>query len=85
MLYLDDEELLSYLSSETCARLDGLKTELAAAKKALPEKYPFLHILADAKEAHDMPLHQRGDPYNLGEPVPRHFLVGARRSRACAV
>ncbi len=21
-----------------------------------------------------MPLHRRGDPYNLGEPVPRHFL-----------
>jgi len=74
VLYLDDEQLLSYLSSNTCARLDGLKTELAAAKKALPEKYPFLHILADAKEAHDMPLHKRGDPYNLGEPVPRHFL-----------
>ena len=21
-----------------------------------------------------MPLHKRGDPYNLGEIVPRHFL-----------
>jgi mono/diheme cytochrome c family protein len=74
VLFLDDEELLAYLSSEARGRLDGLKAELAAAKKALPEKYPFLHILTDAKEPRDMPLHRRGDPYNLGEPVPRHFL-----------
>ena len=74
VLYLDDEELVAYLSSDVRGRLDGLKAELAVAKKALPEKYPFLHILTDAKETRDMPLHRRGDPYNLGEPVPRHFL-----------
>ncbi len=74
VLYLDDEELVAYLSSDVRGRLDRLKAELAAAKKALPEKYPFLHILTDAKETRDMPLHRRGDPYNLGEPVPRHFL-----------
>jgi hypothetical protein len=74
VLYLDDEELLPYLSATARGRLDALKAELAAAKKALPQKYPFLHILTDVKEARDMPLHLRGDPYNLGEPVPRHFL-----------
>ena len=74
VLYLDNDELRAYLGTEVRGRLDGLKAELALAKTALPEKYPFLHILTDAKETRDMPLHRRGDPYNLGEPVPRHFL-----------
>ena len=74
VLYLEDEKLLPYLNSESRARHDRLKAEIANAKKALPPKYPFLHILTDSNETRDMPLHKRGDPYNLGEPVPRHFL-----------
>jgi hypothetical protein len=74
VLYLDDDELPAYLTPETRTELDRLKAELAAAKKALPTKYPFLHIITDLKESRDMPLHRRGDPYSLGELVPRHFL-----------
>jgi hypothetical protein len=74
VLHMDDEEILAYLSPDVSTRLSGIKDELANAKKALPPKYPFLHILADAEQTRDMPLHRRGDPYNLGEPVPRHFL-----------
>ncbi len=74
VLYLDEKELTPYLDQGAKDRLETLRADLAAAKKALPERYPFLHILADTKEAHDMPLHRRGDPYNPGDIVPRHFL-----------
>ena len=74
VFYLDDKELRSYLRPEVRNRVDSLTAQLEAAKAALPTKYPFLHILADTKEPGDMPLHRRGDPYNLGDLVPRHFL-----------
>ena len=74
VLHLDDKELESYLDAAGKERLRQLRADLAAAKKAVPERYPFLHVLADTKEPRDMPQHRRGDPYNLGEIVPRHFL-----------
>ncbi|HUQ92362.1 MAG TPA: PSD1 and planctomycete cytochrome C domain-containing protein [Bryobacteraceae bacterium] len=74
VLYLNDKELEAYLDAAARKRLEELRAELAAAKKAMPERYPFLHVLADTKEPRDMPLHRRGDPYSLGDIVPRHFL-----------
>ncbi len=74
VLYLEDKEVEPYLDTEAKTKLGEMRHELADAKKALPERYPFLHILADAKTPSDMPLHRRGDPYNMGEIVPRHFL-----------
>ncbi len=74
VLYLSDKELVAYLNPAAKARLDQLQADLAAAKKTVPEHFPFLHVLADTKEPRDMPLHRRGDPYNLGDMVPRHFL-----------
>ncbi|MCC6585549.1 MAG: PSD1 domain-containing protein [Bryobacterales bacterium] len=74
VLYVDDKELETYLDKSAKGRLQRFRNDLAAAKKAVPERYPFLHILADAKQPGDMPQHRRGDPYNLAEIVPRHFL-----------
>ncbi len=74
VLYFDDKELPPFLDAAVNARLDQLRADLVSAKKALPERYPFLHVLADIKEPRDMPLHKRGDPYSLGEIVPRRFL-----------
>ncbi len=74
VLYLDDKELDAYFDESVKAQLVSLREEQAAAKKALPERYPFLHILADTKEPRDMPLHRRGDPYSMGDIIPRHFL-----------
>src|SRR5215813_9138095 len=59
VLYLDDKELVPYLDAAVKTRLEQLQAELTAAKKALPERYPFLHVLADTKETRDMPLHRR--------------------------
>jgi hypothetical protein len=74
VLYLSDKEVRAYLDPAGKAHLEDLEAQLKSAKAALPKKYPFLHILADAKQTQDMPLHRRGDPYNLGEIIPRQFL-----------
>ena len=51
-----------------------MRAELESLKKALPEHYPFLHVIADVDKPTDLKQALRGDPYNLGDPVPRHFL-----------
>jgi hypothetical protein len=52
-----------------------MRDELKALKKALPERYPFLHVVADTENPTDLKQALRGDPYNLGDPVPRRFLA----------
>jgi hypothetical protein len=63
-----------FLTAELEARVEALRAELKTVKESLPERYPFLHIVTDTEETVDMPLQVRGDPYNLGEMVPRRFL-----------
>ena len=75
LLYYADDKLDRFLSGEPLARVTKMRAELAALKKALPPQYPFLHVIADVADSSDLKLHIRGDPYNLGEPVPRHFLT----------
>ncbi len=48
---------------------------LEALKKALPEKYPFLQVVADVEKPADERIHIRGDANNLGEVAPRRFLA----------
>ncbi|MSV27418.1 MAG: DUF1549 domain-containing protein [Bryobacterales bacterium] len=74
VLYFDDKEIPPYLDAAAGFRLEQLRKELDIAKAALPERYPFLHVLSDIREPRDMPLHKRGDPYSLGDLVPRRFL-----------
>jgi mono/diheme cytochrome c family protein len=63
-----------HLSPEAAEYLAGLKTELEALKKALPEQYPFIHGASDAEKIQNTKVNLRGSPYNLGDEVPRHFL-----------
>ncbi|MGH8245497.1 MAG: DUF1553 domain-containing protein, partial [Gammaproteobacteria bacterium] len=39
-----------------------------------PPAYPFLHGIAESRRPADLRLHLRGNPYNLGDDVPRRFL-----------
>src|SRR5205823_6707969 len=75
LFYYDDKKIDRFLSSEAKARVDSMRGELASLKKALPERYPFLHVIADVEKPADLNQALRGDPYNLGPPVPRHFLT----------
>src|SRR5262249_34062579 len=74
VFHCDDKSLERFLSGEPKTRIDGMRAELESMKKALPERYPFLHVIADIDNPTDLKLARRGDPYNLGDPVPRSFL-----------
>ena len=62
------------LSADKRAYMEALKTDIEAAKKALPSKYPFVHGVQDANQLVNLPVSLRGSPYNLGEVQKRHFL-----------
>ena len=74
VLFYSAESIDRFLSTETIADVKEKRAELASLKESLPERYPFLHIIADKKAPQDMRRHVRGDPYDLGEVVPRRFL-----------
>ena len=48
---------------------------METAKAALPEKYPFLQIIADKKKIEDGRVLIRGDRNNPGDVAPRRFLA----------
>lgn len=75
LFYYADQDLDRWLNAEVRVRIDGLRAEIRQRKAELPPRYPFLHVIADAKTIADLPLHRRGDPYSLGAPVPRGFLT----------
>ncbi len=55
--------------------LDSQKTELARLEKELPEKYPFLQVIADNEKPADIHIAIRGDRNNKGDIAPRRFLA----------
>ena len=74
ILYYDDKSIDRFLSGESKTQIDGMRAELKSLKSDLPERYPFLHVIADIDNPADLKQALRGDPYNLGDPVPRRFL-----------
>jgi hypothetical protein len=61
------------IAPQAAAHIDTLRKEIDARTKATP-KPPFVHGVADIEKPVDIRVHQRGSPYNLGEPAPRQFL-----------
>ncbi len=56
------------------ARLDSMRKEIDEQRKELEPAYPFIHGVQDLSEVKDLELAIRGNPQNLGDKVPRHFL-----------
>jgi mono/diheme cytochrome c family protein len=52
-----------------------LREQVKTAKTALPEKYPFLQIIADKKKIEEGHVLIRGDRNNKGDVAPRRFLA----------
>lgn len=75
ILYYPEGEIERFLSGEWKKYLESLRTDLENAKKSLPSKYPYLHVIADTGRSANLKLHLRGSPYNLGDNVPRRFLT----------
>ncbi len=74
-LVYKEEELAPFLAAADKDRIARLKSELEQLKKDSPAPYPFLHGIGDRAEPVNLKVSLRGDPYNLGDEVPRHFLT----------
>jgi len=72
---LDDKGVEERLTGEFKKHLTQLRAELEAAKKASPKPYGYYHGMSEHTEPIDLPLNKRGNPSDLGEEVPRHFLT----------
>jgi Protein of unknown function (DUF1549)/Protein of unknown function (DUF1553)/Planctomycete cytochrome C len=62
------------LSAERRSYIETLRADIESLKKQLPQHFPYVHGVIDAEKPADLPLAKRGSPFNLGDPVPRHFL-----------
>ena len=62
------------LSADRRRYIDGLRTDIAALRKAQPAEYAFVHGVADVETPINLKVSKRGSPYNLGDEEPRHFL-----------
>jgi hypothetical protein len=62
------------LSADRRRYIDGLRDDIAALRKAQPAEYAFVHGVADAEKPVNLRVSKRGNPFNLGDEEPRHFL-----------
>ena len=75
VLVFEDKEIEPFLAGEWRSHLLELRAELETLKQALSEPYPYLHGFEEAENPADMRMHLRGNPFSLGEEVPRRFLA----------
>ncbi|MDR3703494.1 MAG: PSD1 and planctomycete cytochrome C domain-containing protein [Candidatus Sulfopaludibacter sp.] len=66
--------LESRVGAEAQTELNTVKADVDEARKKLDPKYQYVHGVMDAEKPVDLPLALRGNPQNLGQEVPRHFL-----------
>ncbi|HEY4361224.1 MAG TPA: PSD1 and planctomycete cytochrome C domain-containing protein [Bryobacteraceae bacterium] len=66
--------LQTRIGPEAQARLKTMQDDVDAARKKLDPHYPFIHGVKDSETPTNIQLALRGNPENLGEEVPRHFL-----------
>lgn len=62
------------LSPERKSYIDALRADIERLEKEQPPHFPYVHGVIDVDTPVDLRLSLRGSPYNLGDPVPRHFL-----------
>ncbi len=66
--------LESRVGADAQNQLNTVKADVDEARKKLEPKYQFVHGVMDNEKVADLPLAIRGNPQNLGDTVPRHFL-----------
>jgi hypothetical protein len=72
--YFGEKQLARWLHADAAEYLSGKTAEHEALKKSLPEEYPALYTLREAKEPKNARVQVRGEAKNLGEEAPRRFL-----------
>ncbi|MEO8373419.1 MAG: DUF1553 domain-containing protein, partial [Candidatus Solibacter sp.] len=66
--------LESRTGSEAQTQMATIRTDVEEARKKLDPAYPFIHGVEDLAKPVEIQLAVRGNPENLGDEVPRHFL-----------
>ena len=62
------------LDAEKRAYLNALKADIEQTKKAMGEHYPYVHGVAEQSPPANLRVNVRGNPFSLGDEVPRGFL-----------
>lgn len=62
------------VGSESQAMMSAIRKEAEDAQKKLQPYYSFVHGVKDAESPINLQVSLRGDPFNLGDEVQRHFL-----------
>ncbi len=63
-----------WLGGDRRRYIEELRNDIAALRKALPEKYAYVHGVRDVEKPVAQKLHIRGNPMREGEEVPRRFV-----------
>jgi cytochrome c553 len=66
--------LESRIGASEQVQLNAIKSDIEASRKKLEPGYPYLHGVKDSEKPVNIPVAIRGNPFNLGQEVPRHFL-----------
>ena len=74
ILSYSEEKVERFLAAWAKEYVAGLRAQLDALKKKMPQKYPFLPVISDVAEPKNERVHIRGSEDNLGDEVPRRFL-----------
>jgi uncharacterized protein DUF1549/uncharacterized protein DUF1553/cytochrome c len=62
------------LSAERRRYVEDLRADIKALRAAQPPHFPFVHGVKDVEKPVELKVSKRGNPFNLGDEVPRHFL-----------
>ncbi|MBA3298120.1 MAG: DUF1549 domain-containing protein, partial [Acidobacteria bacterium] len=63
-----------WLGADRRRYVEDLRSDLAAMRKALPEKYAYVHGVRDIEKPREQKFHIRGNPMREADEVPRRFL-----------
>ena len=74
LLVFREWTLERWLGADRRRYIEDLRSDIAALKKALPEKYAYVHGVKDLEKPVAQKLHLRGNPMREGQEVPRRFL-----------
>lgn len=62
------------VGSESQAMMAAIRKEIDETKKKIEPYYSFVHGVKDLESPSNLRVSLRGDPFNLGDEAPRHFL-----------
>ncbi len=74
LLRITGNALMRELGHDRRRAIEDLQKSVSKARKELGVKFAHVHGVEDVEEPHELRIHIRGDPFKLGDAVPRRFL-----------